>query len=135
MNELTSKSGEHHQRLLTAFKYILDFYYGDVSYETISNVLGSKQVSLDDLHSSAKDFGLECEAIELERDIIEAHLVPCIAMGHDGRVGIVKALENGFVTLQDMAYEVEESVDMVSFQKHFHTLLAFHKPTDHSAIL
>ena len=62
MNEFTPHTGEH-QHLLTAFKSILDFYYGEVSYDTLFNVLGSKHINLDDLQRNAKDFGRECDAI------------------------------------------------------------------------
>lgn len=134
MNEFTPHTGEH-QHLLTAFKSILDFYYGEVSYDTLFNVLGSKHISLDDLQRSAKDFGLECEAIALDSDVVEAHLVPCIAVGENEQTGIVKSLENGMVTLVDLIYNVEESMELATFHKRFQTLLVFHKPDDHSSIL
>ena len=134
MNEFTPHTGGH-QHLLTAFKSILDFYYGEVSYDTLFNVLGSKHISLDDLQRSAKDFGLECEAIAWDSDVVEAHLVPCIAVGENEQAGIVKSLENGMVTLVDLTYNVEESMELATFHKRFQTLLVFHKPDDYSSIL
>lgn len=126
---------EKNDYLVQAYKYILDFYYGNVSYETIDTVLGHEPIHNEAIVRSAKDFGLTCEALSLERDMVEAHLVPCIACSQEGLIAIVKAFENGSVTVLDLRYGIEEVIDMPTLQKRFSMLLVFYKPEDHSGIL
>ncbi|MEZ7935044.1 MAG: hypothetical protein QMB67_09010, partial [Sulfurospirillum sp.] len=65
MNEQTNlmplkSSDRPTDSLLLAFKYILDFYYGNVSFETIERILGheNENISIDDIRHGASDFGL-----------------------------------------------------------------------------
>lgn len=129
------KQAETTDNVLHAYKRILDFYYGDVSLETIQSVLGAHTIDMEDIYRSAKDFGLTCEMVSLDEKIVEAHLLPCIAYGKNDAVAIVTALEKGMVTLYDVHYGIEEIVDMATLQKRFSVLLVFYKPDVDETIL
>ena len=129
------KQAETTNNVLHAYKRILGFYYSDVSLETIQSVLGVHTIDMEDIYRSAKDFGLTCEMVSLDEEIVEAHLLPCIAYGKDKAVAIVTALEKGMVTLYDVHYGIEEIVDMATLQKRFSVLLVFYKPDVDETIL
>ncbi|WP_333805441.1 ATP-binding cassette domain-containing protein [Sulfurospirillum sp.] len=123
--------------LLLAFKYILDFYYGNVSFETIQTILAHdrKQTSIDDLRYGSKDFGLQFEEMELSSDMVHSHLFPCIVIAENEDVGIVTSFEDGVITLLNPKTEQKEQVDIATLQQRFSTLLSFYKDVSYKNIL
>ena len=65
-------TSKHQDALLLSFKYILDFYYGDVELKTINNIIAHdrEHVEIEDLKYAAKDFGFNFEEAEISTDII-----------------------------------------------------------------
>ena len=141
MNKQTNlphiKGSNENDTLLLAFKYILDFYYGNVSFETIQTILAHdrKQTSVDDLRYGSKDFGLQFEEMELSSDMVHSHLFPCIVIAENEDVGIVTSFEDGVITLLDPNTEQKEQVDIDTLQQRFSTLLSFYKDVSYKNIL
>ncbi|WP_041959032.1 ATP-binding cassette domain-containing protein [Sulfurospirillum arsenophilum] len=141
MNKQTNlpdiKNNSKSDTLLLAFKYILDFYYGNVSFETIQTILAhdKKQTNVDDLRYGSKDFGLQFEEIELSSDMVHSHLFPCIVIAENDDVGIVTSFEEGIATLLDPLTQHQEHVGIEVLQERFCTLLSFYKDVSYKNIL
>ena len=123
--------------LLLAFKYILDFYYGDVSLATIQNILAhdKKQTSVDDLRYGSNDFGLHFEELELSSDMEHSHLFPCLVVSKTEEIAILTSFEEGLITLLDPITKQEEHMDIETLQQRFSTLLTFYKEVSYKNIL
>lgn len=124
-------------RLLLCFKYILDFYYGDVSYETIQNILAHehKQTTVDDLRNGSKDFGLEFEEIALSSDMVHSHVFPCIVISENEEIAILSSFEEETITLLNPLTHEKEYLSMEALQTRFTTLLTFFKDIAYKNIL
>lgn len=81
--------------LLLSFKYILDFYYGDVPPKTIDTVLPheKKHTTVEDLKYGASDFGLVFEEGDFSADTATAHILPCILTNEENGAVILSGLD------------------------------------------
>ena len=129
MEETLNSQQSTHDRLLLSFKYILDFYHGDVELKTISTILSpaKRHVQVEDLQHGAVDFGLNFEEASMSSDIVYSHIFPCIVTGEDADEMILTGLDKGTVYLMDPLTHEKSSSTMVELVERFDTLLYFYK--------
>ena len=142
MNEQTNlmplkSSDRPTDSLLLAFKYILDFYYGNVSFETIGRILGheNENISIDDIRHGASDFGLHFDEVELNSDVIDSHLFPAIVVSKQGDVNIVTILEDRGMVIIDPSSSQQESITFEALKERFELFLSFYKELGYKNIL
>lgn len=142
MNEQTNlmplkSSDRPTDSLLLAFKYILDFYYGNVSFETIGRILGheNENISIDDIRHGASDFGLHFDEVELNADVIDSHLFPAIVVSKQGDVNIVTILEDRGMVIIDPSSSQQESITFEALKERFELFLSFYKELGYKNIL
>lgn len=142
MNEQTNlmplkSSDRPTDSLLLAFKYILDFYYGNVSFETIGRILGheNENISIDDIRHGASDFGLHFDEVELGSDVIDSHLFPAIVVSKQGDVNIVTILEDCGMVIIDPSSSQQESITFEALKERFELFLSFYKELGYKNIL
>lgn len=142
MNEQTNlmplkSSDRPTDSLLLAFKYILDFYYGNVSFETIGRILGheNENISIDDIRHGASDFGLHFDEVELGSDVIDSHLFPAIVVSKEGNVNIVTILEDRGMVIIDPSSSQQESITFEALKERFELFLSFYKELGYKNIL
>ncbi|WNY99794.1 ATP-binding cassette domain-containing protein [Sulfurospirillum sp. 'SP'] len=142
MNEQTNlmplkSSDRPTDSLLVAFKYILDFYYGNVSFETIERILGheNENISIDDIRHGASDFGLHFDEVELGSDVIDSHLFPAIVVSKQGDVNIVTILEDRGMVIIDPLTSQQESITFEALKERFELFLSFYKELGYKNIL
>ncbi|WP_295020626.1 ATP-binding cassette domain-containing protein [Sulfurimonas sp.] len=123
--------------LLLSFKYILDFYYGDVELKTINNILshGRAHTEIEDLRYAAKDFGLNFEEAPISADIIYSHIFPCIVTGGDKKAKIFLSLTDGVAEILDSFSKEKIKMSLDELVSEFDTLLYFYKDIEHKNIL
>lgn len=133
---IESRSNEK-DTLLLAFKYILDFYYGNVSFETIERILGheNENISIDDIRHGASDFGLHFDEVELGSDVIDSHLFPAIVVSKQGDVNIVTILEDRGMVIIDPSSSQQESITFEALKERFELFLSFYKELGYKNIL
>ena len=135
--EQTSPINKHKDELLLSFKYILDFYYGDVELKTINNIIAHDRVhvEIEDLKYAAKDFGFNFEQAEISTDIIYSHIFPCIvAKGHT-KASVFLSLEEGIAEILDVSSGEKQKLPVKELVNEFDTLLYFYKDIEHKNIL
>lgn len=133
---IESRSNEK-DTLLLAFKYILDFYYGNVSFETIERILGheNENISIDDIRHGVSDFGLHFDEVELGSDVIDSHLFPAIVVSKEGNVNIVTILEDRGMVIIDPSSSQQESITFEALKERFELFLSFYKELGYKNIL
>lgn len=134
---LSNTKQQSNDGLLLAFKYILDFYYGDVDLKTINTILAhdKKHTDVDDLRYGAKDFGFNFEQTEISPDIIHSHIFPCIVVGDDGKVAVLLSLEEGVATVLDTTTNEKKELKILELGLEYNTLLYFYKEIEYKNIL
>lgn len=137
MEETLNSQQSTHDRLLLSFKYILDFYHGDVELKTISTILSpaKRHVQVEDLQHGSVDFGLNFEEAPMSLDIVYSHIFPCIVTGEDADEMILTGLDKGTVYLLDPLTHEKSSSTMVELVERFDTLLYFYKDITPHTIL
>ena len=132
-----SRNESKHDELLLSFKYILDFYYGDIELKTINTILAHdrRHTEVDDIKYGAKDFGLNFELAEFSVDIIQSHIFPCILIGDAGQTRVLLSLEDG---VAEVLNPVDKSIlkqDIAQASKSFDSILYFYKDVEYKNIL
>lgn len=137
MEETLNSQQSTHDRLLLSFKYILDFYHGDVELKTISTILSpaKRHVQVEDLQHGAMDFGLNFEEAPMSSDIVYSHIFPCIVTGEDADEMILTGLDKGTVYLLDPLTHEKTTCSMEELVASYDTLLYFYKEINHNNIL
>lgn len=137
MEETLNPHQSTHDRLLLSFKYILDFYHGDVELKTITTILSptKSHVQVEDLQHGAVDFGLNFEEAEISSDIVYSHIFPCIVTGEYADEMILTGLDKGIVHLLDPITHEKSTSTMVELSERFDTLLYFYKEITPNTIL
>lgn len=123
--------------LLLCFKYILDFYYGDVGLETINTILAheSRHTEIDDVRYGAKDFGLNFEQAEFSSDIVETHVFPCVLANEQKEAVILLSLMDGMAEVYEPISQSKYKQDIFSLSSRFDSLLYFYKNIEYKNIL
>ncbi len=123
--------------LLLSFKYILDFYYGDVSLETINTILAheTKHTEVDDVRYGAKDFGFNFEQAKFSSDIIESHVFPCILVNENKEAVVLLSLMDGMAEIYNPLDKSTLKQDIFKLSASFDTLLYFYKDIEYKNIL
>jgi ATP-binding cassette, subfamily C, bacterial LapB len=134
--DIKSIEKEQKDPLLLSFKYILDFYYGDVELKTINTILAHdrKHTEVDDLRYGSKDFGLNFEQADISGDIIHSHIFPCIVTNGKQAV-VLLSLEEGRATLMDSVSGEKSEASIEEMMSQFDTLLYFYKDIEYKNIL
>lgn len=132
-----SHTENKHDLLLLSFKYILDFYYGDVELKTVNTILAHdrKHTEVDDIRYGAKDFGLNFEEAVFSADIIESHIFPCILVGDNNEARVLLSLENGLAELLNPIDRSVSKQEILEVGKSFDSILYLYKDTEHRGIL
>lgn len=134
MQEFDEKSGiENNQRheypLLYSLKYILDFYFGDISIDTILNLSATsssgftKDIALDVINQ----VGLSAVSKDIEALDIASHFLPCIIVDKDGKPYVYLKKDRD-VHLYDPVTNTQIT-ESVNFLKNFKSaILVFRNP-------
>lgn len=87
--------------LVVAFKYILDFYFGNVKLENIFALLpNGAEIDTSELLAISKDFGLSIRSSRLSIDKLQTHDLPAIAI-YKGDVLVVTNISDTSATVFD----------------------------------
>lgn len=137
MEEIHTTDHLTHDRLLLSFKYILDFYNGDVELKTITTILAhSKQhLQIDDLKHGSIDFGLNFEQAEISTDMIYSHIFPCIVTKENSNATVLLGLVGDNAHLLDVISGKKTTCSIAELGSSFDTLLYFYKEISHKNIL
>lgn len=139
MEQLTTNLPNYQPKdaLLLCFKYILDFYYGDVELKTINTILAhdKKHTDVDDLRYGAKNFGLRFDEALISRDMIHLHIFPCILTCKDDDVAVLVSLEESLATLYDPISGEKSTLSVEALMQRFDSLISFYKDIAYKNIL
>lgn len=129
MEQLLETTHPTHDRLLLSFKYILDFYNGDVELKTITTILAhtKQHLEIEDLKNGSMDFGLNFEYSEISADIIYSHIFPCIVMKKNAKATVLLALEGDTAQLLDVVSGEKSTYSVAQLVSEFDTILYFYK--------
>lgn len=125
------------ETLLLSFKYILDFYYGDVLPKTIDTILAheKKHTTIEELKYGASDFGLMFEEGDFSKEAVAPHILPCILSSEDNDSVVLLSLDG-----ED--YEILEPLSGLKMKKtasdlalKYSKILFFYKPDREHGIL
>ncbi|MBV5277643.1 MAG: ATP-binding cassette domain-containing protein [Campylobacteraceae bacterium] len=129
----------HGDALFVAFKYILDFYYGDVGVDTIHTILAhdKEKAEIEDFARVAKDFALSYQELELTENIVGSHIFPVILTCKEDtlKTTILTRIEEGIYELYDpLTYLITQNT-LQEIMKVYNTALYFYKDVKYSNIL
>jgi len=136
INDVTPEEIEHYSsnvipdestkqdRLLLAFKNILDFYYGDVSTETILNFTPNSEdgFTKDAVVDISTEMGLNAVAKDMKADDIAHYFLPCIIFDKKGESYIFTSKVNREITLINPSTKQKETHD-AKYLKHFNSAI------------
>lgn len=115
-------------KLLANYKYILDFYFGNVGLETIRNLNPRKENTFDftSISSISEQIGLIALEKELSASDIPNHFLPCIIFNSDNEAFIYqKNIANKQIELYDPFEEKRFEVSYKSLKKYTKAILIF----------
>ena len=123
--------------LLLSFKYILDFYYGDVPPKTIDTVLPheKKHTTVEDLKYGASDFGLVFEEGDFSADTATAHILPCILTNEENGAVILSGLDGDMCEILSPDTHTKERKTIQELSATYPKILLFYKPDRQHGIL
>ncbi len=115
--------------LLDSFRNILNFYYGNVALQTIDNLSQDslKEFNISDIKNISKELHLNCSYNRVDPKIIEAHLLPCIAIDADDRAIVIVAFEDHFVCIKKGLDVSEELITKDEFDARYERFVFFSK--------
>ena len=115
--------------LLYSFKNILDFYFGDISLETIVNIsaASSEGFTSELLVDACLDVGLTCVEKEINAEDIPKHFFPCILFDKNGK-DFVLLDKNKEVHLYDPIKNEKIIQKISSLKKYKKAILIFREP-------
>lgn len=124
-------------RLLLSFKYILDFYNGDVELKTITTILAhtNETLEIEDLQHGSMDFGLNFEQTEISEEIIYSHIFPCVLTKNGANATILLAIEADIAQVLDVISGERKRIPIALLVGEFDTILYFYKDLSHKNIL
>lgn len=125
--------------LFVAFKYILDFYYGDVGVDTIHTILAhdKEKAEIEDFARVAKDFALSYQESELTENIVGSHIFPVILTCKEDtlKTTVLTRIEEGIYELYDPLTHLITQNTLQEIIKAYDTALYFYKDVKYSHIL
>jgi ATP-binding cassette subfamily B protein/ATP-binding cassette subfamily C protein LapB len=119
--------------LAIAFKKVLDFYFGDISYETITNLSNSglESFDTDDALYIAKELSIAAGSQKLDIDAVPNYLTPAILIANDEQAYFVQQKSNDGCILYNHETEKNESYSTKEIKKNFkEIILFFRNPTE-----
>lgn len=139
ISNLPQTPSPHGDALFVAFKYILDFYYGDVGVDTIHTILAhdKEKAEIEDFARVAKDFALSYQESELTENIIGSHIFPVILTCKEDtlKTTILTRIEEGIYELYDPLTHLITQNTLQEIIKAYDTALYFYKDVKYSHIL
>lgn len=139
ISNLPQTPSPHGDALFVAFKYILDFYYGDVGVDTIHTILAhdKEKAEIEDFARVAKDFALSYQESELTENIIGSHIFPVILTCKEDtlKTTILTHIEEGVYELYDPLTHLITQNTLQEIIKAYDTALYFYKDVKYSHIL
>ena len=139
INDVTPEEIEHYSsnvipdketakdRLLLAFKNILDFYYGEVSSETILNFAPNSEdgFTKDSVVDISAEMGLNAVAKDMKADDIAHYFMPCIIFNKKNEPYILTSKANREVTLVDPSTNEKQTYDAKYLKNFTSAILIF----------
>lgn len=139
ISNLPQTPSPHGDALFVAFKYILDFYYGDVGVDTIHTILAhdKEKAEIEDFARVAKDFALSYQESELTENIVGSHIFPVILTCKEDtlKTTILTRIEEGIYELYDPLTHLITQNTLQEIIKAYDTALYFYKDVKYSHIL
>lgn len=139
ISNLPQTPSPHGDALFVAFKYILDFYYGDVGVDTIHTILAhdKEKAEIEDFARVAKDFALSYQESELTENIVGSHIFPVILTCKEDtlKTTILTRIEEGIYELYDPLTHLITQNTLQEIIKVYDTALYFYKDVKYSHIL
>lgn len=139
ISNLPQTPSPHGDALFVAFKYILDFYYGDVGVDTIHTILAhdKEKAEIEDFARVAKDFALSYQESELTENIVGSHIFPVILTCKEDtlKTTILTRIEEGIYELYDPLTHLITQNTLQEIIKAYNTALYFYKDVKYSHIL
>lgn len=119
---------KEHNPLLLTYKYLLDFYYGDVSIDTILSFDAIKEDGFDveSISIVSEQIGLVSLEKEIKASEIPTHFLPCIIIDSDGNPVIYqKNIANKKIELFDVVEEKRFEIDLKELNRYKRAILVF----------
>ena len=139
ISNLPQTPSPHGDALFVAFKYILDFYYGDVGVDTIHTILAhdKEKAEIEDFARVAKDFALIYQESELTENIVGSHIFPVILTCKEDtlKTTVLTRIEEGIYELYDPLTHLITQNTLQEIIKAYDTALYFYKDVKYSHIL
>lgn len=139
ISNLPQTPSPHGDALFVAFKYILDFYYGDVGVDTIHTILAhdKEKAEIEDFARVAKDFALSYQESELTENIVGSHIFPVILTCKEDtlKTTVLTRIEEGIYELYDPLTHLITQNTLQEIIKAYDTALYFYKDVKYSHIL
>lgn len=131
------KEQKNNDSLLLCFKYVVDFYYGDVELKTINTILAhdKKHTEIDDVKYGAHDFGFHFEDTEFSADIIESHVLPCILVGRDNKAVILTDMQEGILNIFNPLDGRRTLLSIADGAQIYERILYLYKDIDYKGVL
>lgn len=128
-NELNEQKQREDFPLLYCLKHVLDFYFGDISFDTILNISAistegfTSEIAID----VANEVGLKAVEKTIEASEIPNHFFPCIVLNKDDKPYVLLKKDRD-IYLYDPLTNQQIKEDK-SFLKHFKkAILIFRDP-------
>jgi len=126
-----------HTPLLSSFKYMLDFYYGEVSFETIASLdaIKNKEFNKESIFMVCEQIGLIALEKKTNAQHIPNHFLPCIIFDEHGTPLIYqKNIANKTIELYDTAEKKNIKIEY-SKLKNFETAILIFREENKKELL
>ncbi|MGB7402002.1 MAG: type I secretion system permease/ATPase [Arcobacter sp.] len=120
------------KNLLPTFKYMLDFYYGEVSVNTILSLDAIKDddFDIDSIFTVCEQIGLVCIKKDLNAQDIPSHFLPCIILDENNNSVIYrKNVANKKIEIYDSLREKVTEITYKELKKYNTAILIFREDT------
>lgn len=119
---------EKNEQLLHAYKYILDFYYGEVSVDTILSfdAIKSDGFTIDSIPIVSEQIGLVSITKDIKASEIPNHFLPCIIIDDDEQAIIYKKnIANKKIEIYDVNIKQSSEISLRDLSKYKKAVLIF----------
>ncbi len=115
--------------LLSSFRSILKFYFGEVSLSTIEKLSlnGLERFTILDIKNISKELNLECSYHQVSPESIKSHLLPCIAIDKSSRAVNVLSKSGDTYTIKESFESKTRDISVEEFNTTFDSFIFFSK--------
>ena len=132
LNEHTEQDQNKYTPLLRCVKYVLDFYFGETSLETIDafRINGDDHFDVDQASEILKNFNLITMKRKISFHIIPKYFLPSIVLDHTGQCLVYLKSAKNITTVFDPKQNKELEIDSNKLKDYKQALFIF-KDTQH----